>query len=127
MRLFAKVLIQDFGAQYLWDPNEEGKNRLMGQNEARGWSVMRGSMNCMHRRLKNCLASWHEHYIGHHHDPTTVHVSEDLWIWPCLTFEFCRDAIYFIGLPLANRDAPACKYTSIAMTIPLKDHISFYM
>ena len=120
VRLFAKIIIRVFGAEYLQSPNEEDTKRLMAENEARGWPGMLGSVDCMHWRWKNCPAAWHGQFTGHHRDPTIVLeavASEDLWIWHC-----------FFGLPgtlndinvlqrshlfarLASGDAPACNYT----------------
>jgi hypothetical protein len=60
--------------------------RLMGENAARGWPGMLGSVDCMHWSCKNCLRAWHEQYCGKSHDPTTVLEAvalQDLWIWHC--------------------------------------------
>jgi hypothetical protein len=76
------VLIRLFGPEYLRAPNEDTK-RLMKINEARGWSGMLGSIDCVHWRWKNCPVAWQGQYISHHRDPSTVLEvvdSEDLWI-----------------------------------------------
>lgn len=44
------------------------------------------SVDCMHWRWKNCLASWHTKYTDHHRDLTIVVeavASKDFWVWHC--------------------------------------------
>ena len=57
VRVFAKTLIRVFRPEYLRAPNEDTK-KLMAMNEARGWPVMLGSVDCMHWRWKNCPVAW---------------------------------------------------------------------
>jgi hypothetical protein len=45
---FCKVMILVFGPTYLRAPNEQETMRLMGENAARGWPGMLGSVDCMH-------------------------------------------------------------------------------
>jgi hypothetical protein len=92
----------------------------LGENAARGWPGMLGSVDCMHWRWKNCPKAWHGQYCGKSHDPTIILeavTSRDLWIWHC-----------YFGLPgslndinvlqrshifsnLVSDQAPACNYT----------------
>jgi hypothetical protein len=54
VRRFCKVMIRVFGPTYLRDPNEQDTMRLIGENAAKGWPGMFGSIDCMHWRWKHC-------------------------------------------------------------------------
>jgi hypothetical protein len=69
---FCKVMIHVFGPTYLRAPNEQDISRLLGENAARGWPGMLGSVDCMHWRWKNCPKAWHGQYCGKSHDPTII-------------------------------------------------------
>jgi hypothetical protein len=88
VRRICKVMI--FEQTYLRVPNEQDTIRLMGDNVARGWPGMLGSIDCAIWRWKNCPKAWHVQYCGKSHDPTIlleVVASQDLWLWH-----------YFLGL-----------------------------
>jgi hypothetical protein len=96
VRRFCKVMIRVFGPTYLQAPNEQYISRLLGENAARGWPGMLGSVDCMHWRWKNCPKAWHEQYCGKSHDPTIILEAvalQYLWIWHC-----------FFGLPGSLND-----------------------
>jgi hypothetical protein len=59
VRRFRKVMIRVFGPTYLRAPNEQDISRLLGENTARGWPGMLGSVDCMYWCWKNCLKTWH--------------------------------------------------------------------
>jgi hypothetical protein len=72
VRRFCKVMICVFGPTYLRAPNEQDISRLLGENAARGWPGMLGSVDCMHWRWKNCPKARHGQYCGKSHDPTII-------------------------------------------------------
>jgi hypothetical protein len=91
VRRFTRMVIKLYGPTYLRAPTEEDTERLMEENEKRGWPGMLGSIDCMHWTWKNCSKTWHGQYCGKSKDATIVLeavASQDLWIWHC-----------FFGLP----------------------------
>jgi hypothetical protein len=66
VRRFYNVMIRVFGP-YL--RATEDTMRLMAMNEARGWSGMLGSIECMNWRWKNRPKAWHKQYCGKIHEP----------------------------------------------------------
>jgi hypothetical protein len=48
VRRFYKVMVHVFGPTYLRAPNEQDISRLLGENAARGWTGMLGSVDCIH-------------------------------------------------------------------------------
>jgi hypothetical protein len=48
VRRFCKVMIRVFGPTNLRAPNEQDTMKLLGENAARGWPRMLGSIDCMH-------------------------------------------------------------------------------
>lgn len=84
VRRFAKAVIEIYGPEYLRAPNEEDTDRLLAENEERGWPGMIGSIDCMHWTWKNCPAGWKGQYKGHCKDATIILeavASHHLWIW----------------------------------------------
>lgn len=59
--------------------------RLLQVGEARGFSGMLGSLDCMHWRWENCPVAWKGQYIqGDYKVPTIMLeavASKDIWIW----------------------------------------------
>ncbi|XP_038678420.1 uncharacterized protein LOC119979870 [Tripterygium wilfordii] len=48
VRLFCESIVSIYSEQYLQGPNESDLTRLLAENEARGFSGMIGSLDCMH-------------------------------------------------------------------------------
>ncbi|XP_023644414.1 putative nuclease HARBI1 [Capsella rubella] len=81
---FTTAIIQLFGDEYLRRPTEEDLQRLLQQNEQRGFPGMIGSIDCMHWGWKNCPTAWKGMYSRSTGKPTIVLeavASYDLWIW----------------------------------------------
>ena len=84
MYRFCRAVIAVFGEYYLRGPTVEDTRRLLAINEAREFSGMIGSIDCMHWEWKNCLFGWRGHYSGHIDGCTVILeavTSHDLWIW----------------------------------------------
>jgi hypothetical protein len=45
---FSKGIIECFGAEYLRPPTSDGLEKILQENEARGFPGMIGSIDCMH-------------------------------------------------------------------------------
>ncbi|XP_048605177.1 uncharacterized protein LOC125582478 [Brassica napus] len=91
---FTNGIIQLFGAEYLRRPTPADLQRLLDVGEARGFSGMIGSIDCMHWEWKNCPTAWRGQFTLGSGKPTIVLeavASQDLWIWHT-----------FFGLPVEN-------------------------
>ena len=62
VRRFTNAVIDVFGSEYLRASIEDDTQRLMIDNEARGWSGILWSFDCMHWTWKNCPAGWKGQY-----------------------------------------------------------------
>ena len=81
---FTAGIISLFGDEYLRHPTPEDMQRLLYENEERGFPEMIGSIDCMHWEWKNCLTAWKGMYSCGTGKPTIVLeavASYDLWIW----------------------------------------------
>ena len=66
------------------EPTVEDTRRLLAINEARGFTGMIGSIDCMHWEWKNCPFGWQGQFRGHAEGCTVILeavISQDLWIW----------------------------------------------
>ncbi|XP_050233099.1 uncharacterized protein LOC126681594 [Mercurialis annua] len=82
--------------KYMRPPNKNDTDRLLKDNESRGFPGMLGSIDCMHWNWKNCPVPWKGMYVGHVREPTIILeaiASHDLWIWHA-----------FFGLPGSHND-----------------------
>jgi len=55
---FCQAVIEVFGEQYLWAPNEADVARLLQEGQNRGFPGMLGSIDCMHWEWRNCPTVW---------------------------------------------------------------------
>ncbi|XP_048632399.1 putative nuclease HARBI1 [Brassica napus] len=81
---FTAGIISLFGDEYLRHPTPEDLQRLLYENEERGFPGMIGSIDCMHWEWKNCPTAWKGMYSRGTGKPTIVLevvASYDLWIW----------------------------------------------
>lgn len=82
---FCDAIIGIFEQRYLRKPNSDDIERLLKQNEERGFPGMLGSLDCMHWHWSNCPKAWHGMYRnGYKKVPTLILeavASYDLWIW----------------------------------------------
>lgn len=81
---FTAGIIAVFGGEYLRRPTPDDLERLLYQNEQRGFPGMVGSIDCMHWGWKNCPTAWKGMYSRSTGKPTIVLeavASYDLWIW----------------------------------------------
>jgi hypothetical protein len=82
---FTRGVINLFGLQYLRKLTIEDIECMLHMGEARGFSGMFGSIDCMHWEWKNCPVALKGQYVrGDHGKPTIMLeaiTSQDLWIW----------------------------------------------
>lgn len=96
LKHFCAAVIEIYGNTYLRTPNSEDVQRLMKENEQRGFPGMLGSLDCMHWEWKNCPKAWKGQYQGKSNHSSIILeaiASFDLWIWHC-----------FFGTPGSNND-----------------------
>ncbi|CAO2204234.1 unnamed protein product [Urochloa humidicola] len=55
---FAEGVIEVFGEEYLRPPRTDELEKILQENEARGFPGMLGSIDCMHWAWKNCPKGW---------------------------------------------------------------------
>ena len=65
LRRFVKAVIAMFDDHYLRSPNNINIARLLQMGEQRSFPGMLGSIDCMHRKWKNCPTTWQRMYTGH--------------------------------------------------------------
>jgi hypothetical protein len=93
---FASTIISEFEEDYLRPPNQAELNRILAENEARGFPGMIGSIDCMHWEWGSCPVSWQGQYIGRKGRPTVVLeaiATKDLRVWHA-----------FFGMPGSSND-----------------------
>lgn len=81
---FCQGMIEIYGKQYLWLPNDHNLQFLLQIGKAWGLPGMLGSIECMHWPWKNCPTAWAGQYQGKEKVLTIVLeavVSQDLWFW----------------------------------------------
>ena len=96
MKRVCTVVVTRYQDQYLRRPTAEDVNRILKENEARGFPGCLGSVDCMHWVWKNCPRAWAGQLTGKEKVPTLVLeavVTHDLWFWHC-----------FFGLPGSLND-----------------------
>ncbi|RWR92880.1 putative nuclease HARBI1 [Cinnamomum micranthum f. kanehirae] len=85
LKKFVQAIIDVFGNEYLRTPNSADICRLLLEGERRGFPGMLGSIDCMHRKWKNCPVAWKGMYVrGDHREPSLILAavaSYDLRIW----------------------------------------------
>ncbi|XP_073355475.1 uncharacterized protein [Aegilops tauschii subsp. strangulata] len=69
---FATVVVFVFGPQYLREPTVANTERILAMSEARGWSDLLRSLDCMHLRWKNCPKALQGQYQGHFKKSTII-------------------------------------------------------
>ncbi|KAK1697482.1 hypothetical protein QYE76_014179 [Lolium multiflorum] len=83
VKRFVVAIVNVFGSTYLRAPNAQDTARLLEIN-AKGFSGMLGSIDCMHWSWKNCPAAWHGQFKGYKKDATIVLeavADQETWIW----------------------------------------------
>ncbi|XP_055960821.1 uncharacterized protein LOC126670604 [Mercurialis annua] len=96
LKKFVKAIVSIFSEKYMRSLNKNDIDRLLKENESRGFPGMLGSIDCMHWKWKNCPVAWKGMYVGHVREPTIILeaiASHDLWIWHA-----------FFGLPGSHND-----------------------
>lgn len=82
---FAKGVIECFGGEYLRPPRSDELEKILQENESRGFPGMMGSIDCMHWAWKNCPKGWAGMFTrGDKGIPTMILeavASRDLRIW----------------------------------------------
>ncbi|XP_062232833.1 uncharacterized protein LOC133930168 [Phragmites australis] len=82
---FAEGVIECFGEEYLRPPTSDEMEKILQENEARGFPGMLGSIDCMHWAWKNCPKGWAGMFTrGDKGVPTMILeavASHDLRIW----------------------------------------------
>lgn len=81
---FCKNIVEMYKDLYMRKPNQQDLEKLMKENEKRGFPGMIGSIDCTHWVWKNCPTAWQGQYIGKEGVPTVVLeavASQNLWIW----------------------------------------------
>jgi hypothetical protein len=81
---FASTVISVFEEDYLRPPNQAEFNRILMENEARGFPGMIGSIDCMHWEWGACPVGWQGQFTGRKGRPTVVLeavATKDLRIW----------------------------------------------
>lgn len=82
---FAVGIIECFGSEYLRPPTSDELEKILQENEARGFPGMIGSIDCMHWQWKNCPKGWASMFTnGFKGKPTMILeavASRDLRIW----------------------------------------------
>ncbi|XP_072148025.1 uncharacterized protein [Setaria viridis] len=82
---FAVGVIECFGQEYLRPPTSDELEKILQENEARGFPGMLGSIDCMHWAWKNCPKDWAGMFTrGDKGVPTMILeavVSHNLRIW----------------------------------------------
>ncbi|XP_040254314.1 uncharacterized protein [Aegilops tauschii subsp. strangulata] len=81
---FACAVVEEFGPEYLIEPNAQDTKKLLAIGDARGFPGMLGSIDCMHWQWKNCPKGLREMYQGHTREATIIPeavTSHGLWIW----------------------------------------------
>jgi hypothetical protein len=62
MGRFCTAMRAEFGEYYLRKPTYEDYRKQLAINEARGFSGMFGSLDCMHYEWKNCYLAWQDDF-----------------------------------------------------------------
>lgn len=96
LKEFCATIVDLYGEEYLRQPTEQDIQRLLKENEDRGFPGCLGSVDCMHWKWKNCPRAWAGQFSGKEKEPTLVLeavASKDLWFWHC-----------FFGLPGSLND-----------------------
>ena len=84
LRRFVAAILQAFGERYLRQPNAQDVQRLLAENEARGFAAMLGSLDCMHWFWKKSPTAWAGQYTGKERKPKLIPeavASQDVYIW----------------------------------------------
>lgn len=81
---FVDAVIWIYNSRYMRQPNAQDTQRLLKENEARGFPGMLGSVDCFHWAWRACPTSQAGSHVGYRKDPTVVLqavASYDRWIW----------------------------------------------
>ncbi|XP_026383784.1 uncharacterized protein LOC113279299 [Papaver somniferum] len=65
LKRFVRNLVALYKNTYLRRTTQDDIDRLLAENEARGFPGMLRSVDCMHWPWKNCLSSWAKHYASY--------------------------------------------------------------
>jgi Plant transposon protein len=58
VKTFSRAVIEEFGEEYLREPNEDDLRRILKLNAARGFPGCPGSIDCQRWDWENCLLGW---------------------------------------------------------------------
>ncbi|XP_026410362.1 uncharacterized protein LOC113305556 [Papaver somniferum] len=84
LKRFVRNIVALYKSTYLRKPIQDDIDRLLAENEARGFPGMLGSVDCMHWTWKNYPSCWAGHYASYKGIPTIMLegvASYDLWFW----------------------------------------------
>ncbi|XP_073360041.1 uncharacterized protein [Aegilops tauschii subsp. strangulata] len=116
---FVRAIVEVFGPEYLREPNAQDTENLLAIGEARGFSGMLGSVDCMHWQWKNCHKDLWGMYQGHTKEATIILeavASHDLWIWHAFFgMSGSHNDINMLqrssmSRRLCNGESPSCNY-----------------
>ncbi|XP_073291048.1 uncharacterized protein [Primulina huaijiensis] len=118
MQRFCRAIVEVFAEQYLRLLTANDVARLLYIGKQRGFPRMLGSLDCMHRRWKNCPTAWAGQYAGRSGSPTIILeavADYDLWIWHA-----------YFGMPRTNNDINVLEssslFSNLAQRIALPAH-----
>jgi hypothetical protein len=72
LRSFCRAVVDEFGPEYLREPNEDDKRPILAVNESRGFPGCLGSIDCQHWEWKNCPVAWAGQFKGKEKKPTVA-------------------------------------------------------
>jgi Plant transposon protein len=84
LRRFCKAVVDEFGQEYLREPNEDDMRWILAGNESRGFLGGLGSIDCQHWEWKNCPVALAGHFKGKEWKPTAAMgaiADSEVWIW----------------------------------------------
>tara|TARA_R110002050_G_scaffold50435_1_gene116570 strand:+ start:511 stop:1110 length:600 start_codon:yes stop_codon:yes gene_type:complete len=64
LKLLTKLIVDEFGGEYLREPRKDDVDRILEENERRGFPGLFGSLDCTHWTWKNCPTGWAGQYTG---------------------------------------------------------------
>lgn len=85
LKAFCRIVVTEFGAENLRQPNEDDLRRIIGINAARGFPGCIGSIDCKHFNLKMCPVALAGQFSGKSKATIVLEAIADgeLWVWHC--------------------------------------------
>jgi hypothetical protein len=84
LRSLCRAIVDEFGPEYLREPNEDDMRRILAVNESRGFPGCLGSIDCQHWEWKNCPVAWAGQFKGKERKPTVAMeaiADGEVWFW----------------------------------------------